>query len=64
MKTITNKIFRNWFIHNVIGHPIIQMMGMLFCGHDYTQVASYGIGGMWECKKCGKKEVRELADFY
>tara|TARA_B100001093_G_scaffold481648_1_gene512566 strand:- start:1386 stop:1508 length:123 start_codon:yes stop_codon:yes gene_type:complete len=40
------------------------MMGMLFCGHDYTQVASYGIGGMWECKKCGKKEVRELADFY
>ncbi len=36
----------------------------LFCKHNYIQAKDFGIGGLWECQKCGKKQVRELADFY
>lgn len=57
MKTITNKIFRNWFIHNVIGHPVSEMLYWIILPFDATKAS---VASVWfhdaTCPNKGHKD--------
>ena len=31
------KLYKNWFVHNMLGHPLMQIFNML----GFRQIASY-----------------------
>jgi ribosomal protein L37AE/L43A len=41
-----------------------EFLKQLLCWHYYLQIRDKGTSGVWLCTKCGKKQIRELADFY
>ena len=57
MKTITNKIFRNWFIHNVIGHPVSEMLYWVILPFDPIKAS---VASVWfhdaTCPNKGHKD--------
>lgn len=43
---------------------MFKFIKQIFCIHNYTKINGTATHGTWKCDKCGKKERRELADFY
>ena len=46
------------------GKVMSKWISQLFCRHEYVEMNSLGTSSAWKCSKCGKRQTRELADFY